>query len=194
MPNHRRGLAVVVTSALLVAGCSNRDAVAQGGVFDFVSPGGKVDIFYDPPGSRGTIGDLNGPDLVNGVPIHVSDYRGRIVVINVWGSWCVPCRTETPELERVFTATQPLGVQFLGIDVRDARQAAQDFVIDRRVTHPSIFDPSMRSLIVLGSRYPTSVVPTTAVLDRRHRVAAVFLRALLATDLTPLIRRLAEEP
>jgi thiol-disulfide isomerase/thioredoxin len=115
-------------------------------------------------------------------------------VINVWGSWCAPCRTETPELEKAFTATQQLGVQFLGINVRDARQAAQDFVIDRRVTYPSIFDPSMRSLIVLGSHYPTSAVPTTAVLDRRHRVAAVFLRALLATDLTPLIRRLAEEP
>ena len=194
MPNHRRRLAVVVASALLAAGCSGRDAVAQGGAFDFVSPGGKVDILYDPPASRGTIGDLTGPDLVNGHPIHVSDYSQRIVVINVWGSWCAPCRTETPELEKVFTATQQLGVQFLGIDVRDARQAAQDFVIDRRVTYPSIFDPSMRSLIVLGSYYPTSVVPTTAVLDRRHRVAAVFLRALLATDLTPLIRRLAGEP
>jgi hypothetical protein len=83
LPNHRRRLAVVVASALLAAGCGGRDAVAQGGAFDFVSPGGKVDILYDPPASRGTIGDLTGPDLVNGHPIHVSDHSERIVVINV---------------------------------------------------------------------------------------------------------------
>jgi thiol-disulfide isomerase/thioredoxin len=185
--------ASIAAAVGIVAGCSGQDANAQGGRFDFVSPGGKVDIFYDPPSSRGSVGDLTGPDLLNEKPIHASDYNEKILVINVWGSWCAPCRTETPELERVFTATQPLGVQFIGIDVRDARQAAQDFVTDRRVTYPSIFDPSMRSMIVLGSHYPTSVVPTTMVLDRHHNVAAVFLRALLADDLTPLIQRLSTE-
>jgi hypothetical protein len=85
-------------------------------------------------------------------------------------------------------------VQFLGTDVRDDRDAARDFVTDRRVTYPSIFDPAMRSLIALGRHYPTSVVPTTIFLDRRHRVAAVFLMALLAEDLRPLIDRLTTEP
>lgn len=197
LPKRRHRLAVIGSIAAVIgtaAGCSGQDAVARGGAFDFVSPGGKVDIFYDPPGSRGVIGDLTGPDLVTDKPIRASDYRGKILVINVWGSWCAPCRIETPELEKVFVATQPLGVQFIGIDVRDGRQAAQDFVTDRHVTYPSIFDPSMRSMIVLGSHYPTSVVPTTIALDRHHRVAAVFLRALQADDLTPLIRRLATEP
>lgn len=74
------------------------------------------------------------------------------------------------------------------------QSAARDFLADRRVTYPSIFDPSMRSMIVLGGHYPTSVVPTTMALDCHHRVAAVFLRALLADDLTPLIQRLTTEP
>ncbi|HWF27793.1 MAG TPA: TlpA disulfide reductase family protein [Mycobacterium sp.] len=197
MPRRRLRLAVIGSIAAVVtvaAGCGGQKDVAPGGAFDFVSPGGEVDILYDPPGSRGAIGDLTGPDLLTDKPIHASDYTGKIMVINVWGSWCAPCRTETPELEKVFVATQSLGVQFIGIDVRDARQAAQDFVADRHVTYPSIFDPSMRSMIVLGSHYPTSVVPTTMALDRHHRVAAVFLRALLADDLTPLIQRLATEP
>jgi thiol-disulfide isomerase/thioredoxin len=183
----------IALAALFAAGCSGRDAVAQGGTFDFVSPGGKVDIFYGPPNSRGTIGDLTGSDLFTDTPIHLSDYNGKILVINVWASWCAPCRTETPELEKEFTATGHLGVQFLGIDVRDDPQVAQDFVTDRKVTYPSIFDPSMRTTIVLGAHHPTSVVPTTVVLDRRHRVAAVFLRVLLADDLTPLNQRLAAE-
>jgi thiol-disulfide isomerase/thioredoxin len=196
LPRRRLRLAVIGLIAAVVAvaaGCGGQKAAAPGGAFDFVSPGGAVDIFYDPPGSRGAMGDLAGPDLLTDKPIHASDYTGKIIVINVWGSWCAPCRTETPELETVSVATQSLGVQFIGIDVRDGRQAAQDFVSDRHVTYPSIFDPSMRSMIVLGSHYPTSVVPTTMALDRHHRVAAVFLRALLAGDLTPLIRRLATE-
>ena len=194
----RRLTACAVVAAMLIAvavtGCANgRDAVVQGGTFEFVSPGGRTDIFYDPPDSRGTVGDVTGPALMTDQPIHLSDFAGKVVVINIWGSWCGPCRTETPELEKVFAQTQPLGVQFLGIDVRDDRSAAQDFVTDRNVTYPSIFDPSMRSLIALGKGYPTSVVPTTMVLDRQHRVAAVFLRALLAEDLRPVVQRIAAE-
>jgi thiol-disulfide isomerase/thioredoxin len=127
-------------------------------------------------------------------PLQVSNFAGKVVVINVWGSWCAPCRTETPELEKVYTATAAHGVQFVGIDVRDDQDTARDFVIDRHVTYPSIFDPEMRSMIALGGHYPTSVVPTTIVLDRRQRVAAVFLKALLAEDVQPIVERLASEP
>ena len=85
-------------------------------------------------------------------------------------------------------------VSFLGIDVRDNnRQAAQDFVTDRHVTFPSIYDPAMRTLIAFGGKYPTTVIPSTLVLDRQHRVAAVFLRQLLADDLQPVVQRLAQE-
>lgn len=187
-------LIVTLLGALILAGCSTGgDAVAQGGTFEFVSPGGKSDLFYDPAESRGAVGNLGGPSLRDDQPIHVSDFAGKVVVLNVWGSWCGPCRTETPELEKVFDETEALGVAFLGIDVRDSRSAATDFVTDRKVRYPSIFDPPMRSLIALGKGYPTSVVPTTVVLDRQHRVAAVFLRALLAEDLRPVVRRLGQQ-
>jgi len=86
------------------------------------------------------------------------------------------------------------GVAFLGIAVRDNnRDAAVDFVVDRKVTFPSIYDPAMRTMIAFGGRYPTTVIPSTVVLDRQHRVAAVFLRELLAQDLQPLVERLAAE-
>jgi thiol-disulfide isomerase/thioredoxin len=197
MPKRHRALALcaALVVAVVVAGCTGgRDAVVQGGTFEFVSPGGKTDLFYGPPWSRGSIGDLTGPALMDNRPIHLSDFAAKVVVVNIWGSWCAPCRTETPELEKVFEETEPLGVAFLGIDVRDDRSAARDFVTDRNVRYPSIFDPPMRSLIALGKGYPTSVVPTTLVLDRKHRVAAVFLRALLAEDLRPLVHKIAAEP
>lgn len=85
-------------------------------------------------------------------------------------------------------------MSFLGIDVRDNnRQAALDFVNDRHVTFPSIYDPAMRTVIAFGGKYPTTVIPSTLVLDRQHRVAAVFLREMLAGDLQPMVQRLAHE-
>ena len=189
-------LATAASAMLLLSSCATGDdAVAQGGTFDFVSPGGQTKIFYDPPSDRGTIGNLSGPDLMNeGQKVGVDDFEGKVVVLNVWGQWCGPCRAEADDLEQVYEQTKDSGVQFLGINVRDdTKNKAQDFVVDNKVSYPSIYDPSMRSLIALGDGYPTSVIPTTIVLDRQHRVAAVFLQELLAEDLLPVVQRVAQE-
>lgn len=192
-----RRLLLAFVAVALVAGCSTgTDAVAQGGTFQFVSPGGKTEIFYDPPSDRGALGELSGPDLMTeGKTTSLSDYDGDVVVLNVWGQWCGPCRGEADDLEKVYEATKASGVEFLGINVRDESQtAAQDFVVSNNVTYSSIYDPPMRTLTALGG-VPTSVIPTTIVLDRQHRVAAVFLRELLVEDLQPVVERVAaEEP
>jgi thiol-disulfide isomerase/thioredoxin len=122
------------------------------------------------------------------------DFAGNVVVVHVWGQWCGPGRTVLTQLQNVYDATRAKGVAFLGIDVRDNnRDAAQDFIVDRKVTFPSIYDPPMRTMIAFGGKYPTTVIPSTVVLDRQHRVAAVFLRELLAEDLQPVVERLAGE-
>ena len=190
-------LAVLLVAAALLAGCSTGDdAVAQGGTFEFVAPGGKTDIFYDPPESRSRPGPVRGPDLMDpNRTLSLDDFTGKVVVLNVWGQWCGPCRTEISELQQVYDATRGDGVALLGIDVRDNnRDAAKDFVVDRKVSFPSIYDPAMRTMIAFGGKYPTTVIPSTIVLDREHRVAAVFLRELLAADLLPVVQRLAAEP
>ena len=182
----------IVSVAVLLTGCSTGDdAVAQGGTFEFVAPGGKTDILYDPPDSRGRPGPISGPELTDpSKTVSVDDFKGDVVVINVWGQWCGPCRSETRELQKVYDATKAKGVAFLGIDVRDNnRDAAVDFVVDRKVTYPSIYDPAMRTMIAFGGKYPTTVIPSTVVLDRQHRVAAVFLRELLAEDLQSVVER-----
>jgi thiol-disulfide isomerase/thioredoxin len=192
----RRLVIFVCVLTALLTGCSTgSDAVAQGGTFEFVSPGGLTDIFYDPPENRGRPGVLRGPDLMDPEKsLSLDDFAGEVVVVNVWGQWCGPCRTEISELQQVYDATKADGVTVLGIDVRDNnRDAAVDFITDRNITFPSIYDPSMRTMIAFGGKYPTTVIPSTIVLDREHRVAAVFLRELLAEDLLPVVERLAAE-
>jgi thiol-disulfide isomerase/thioredoxin len=194
-------LALLSATLLAVAGCSTgTGAVARGGSFEFVSPGGRTDIFYDPPADRGAVGDLAGESLLKpDTTISLDEYRGQVVVLNVWGSWCGPCRAEADDLQRVADiAGDPGGdpgddaVAVLGIDVRDSRSAAADFVRNYQLSYPSIYDPPGRSLFALGGA-PRSVVPLTVVLDRQHRVAAVFLRPVLASDLLPVVRRLGAE-
>ncbi|MEQ0563183.1 TlpA disulfide reductase family protein [Amycolatopsis sp. NEAU-NG30] len=183
-------LVLGVVAVLALAGCSTgKDAVVQGSSFSFVSPGGKVDITYD-LAERQTAPVLAGEDLMNdGKQLSLADYAGKVVVLNLWGQWCGPCRTEVPEME----ALAKQGVQVVGIDVRDpAREVAQDFVRDRQLTYPSIYDPDGRVLLKLKG-YPRNIIPSTIVLDKQHRVAAVFLRQVLAQDVLPVTQRLNAE-
>jgi len=187
----------VLMGALVVilAGCAaGKDAVATGGSFTFVAPGGQSIIFYDPPSARGTVRGLAGQSLLDPTrTISVDDFPGQVVVLNIWGSWCGPCRAEAPDLQQTYQQTRASGVALFGIDVRDDRAAAVDFERDRGITYPSIFDSPGRSLDALRG-FPRNTVPSTIVLDRQHRVAAVFLTAIRISQLLPVVRRVAAEP
>ena len=186
------GLAIVLAVVvLLLAGCStSKDAVASGGEFEFVSPGGQTTIFYDPPESRGSVSGIEGESLLHdGVTVGIDDHPGQVVVVNIWGSWCGPCRDEMPGLQLVQEQT---GAPVLGIDVRDVREAARDFVRDRAITFDSIFDPPARVLAQLRG-YPRNTVPSTLVLDKQHRVAAVYLTTIRVPELIPVVQRLQAE-
>jgi peroxiredoxin len=187
-------IALLLSAALLVAGCSTgSDAVANGTEFNFVSPGGKTDITYE-VADRKKIGELKGESLMEqGTEIAVADYEGKVVVLNIWGAWCPPCRVEAPQIQKVWETYEDKGVQVLGIDVRDDdRSFPEDFMRDTGLTYPSIYDPSMRSLLALQG-YPRAAVPSTIVLDAQHRVAAIFLTDLLAEDLNPVLDRILAE-
>ena len=189
-------VAAVLTTVTLVA-CSSGDgaqnAVAVGGTFQFHSPGGQTEIFYDED-QRAPLPDFSGPSLMEeDEEISLSDFDGEVVVINAWGQWCAPCRAEVDDLQYAQKTLEPLGGTVLGINVRDYNPTiAQDFKLDNGVTYPSIYDPPFRTALALGG-VPTSVIPTTIILDREHRPAAVFLREVTAEDILEVALPLAEE-
>jgi thiol-disulfide isomerase/thioredoxin len=194
-----RARVLLVVLLVALAGCSytaaSGDAPSQVREFTFVAPGGESRIFYDPPESRGAVMGLSGESLLEpGRTIGLDDFAGQVVVLNVWGAWCGPCREEMPGLQQIHEQMQPEGVTLLGVDVRDSADAARDFMVDRGITYPSIFDNPGRSLLALRG-FPRNTVPATVVLDRQHRVAAVFLTALRVSELLPEVQRIAaEEP
>jgi thiol-disulfide isomerase/thioredoxin len=189
----------LITLVALLAGCSyttpTGNAPSQAPAFTFVAPGGDTRIFYDPPASRGAVTGLSGESLLEpGRTVGLEDFPGQVVVLNVWGAWCGPCREEMPGLQQIHEQMRPEGVTLLGIDVRDSADAARDFMVDRGITYPSIYDNPGRSLLALRG-FPRNTVPSTVVLDRQHRVAAVFLTTLRVAELLPVVQRIAaEEP
>lgn len=131
-------------------------------------------------------------ELVNGERFDLEALRGDVVVVNIWGSWCAPCRAEAPDLEATYQATKDLGVSFVGVAVRDGRDAAGAFIDGFGLTYPSLFDPASR--VVLAFRdVPPSVVPATILIDRDHRVAAVFRKVVTQRELEAAVRAVATE-
>ncbi len=114
---------------------------------------------------------------------------GKVIVYNVWGSWCAPCRKEAPALEAAAQATAEKA-QFVGINTRDLDQApALAFMRAFDVTFPSVFDPDGRELLKFGPQLPPSAIPSTLVVDAEGRVAARVLGETTEATLTRPGRR-----
>jgi thiol-disulfide isomerase/thioredoxin len=191
----RRLALAVLAAGMLLAGCGvGEDAVEKSQEFQFVAPGGQTAITYDPPESRRGVSGLRGDSLLrDGAAVGLDDYAGRVVVVNIWGSWCGPCREEVHDLQAMADQLAGSGVTVLGIDIKDSRTDAADFLTARGVRYDSIFDPAGRSLLGLRG-FPRNVVPSTLVFDKQHRVAAVYLAQVRQAQLRPLLDRLAAEP
>lgn len=139
-----------------------------------------------PLNKRVPAANLQGTTL-DAKPFDLTHLAGKIVVINVWGSWCAPCRAETPELVRVANEKADQGVRFVGIDTRDNHAAAKAFTRNLKVPYPSVEDPQGQVLLAFRGTVPTSVVPSTIVIDRQGRVAARIIGPVTYTTLIGIL-------
>ena len=198
----RRTVGAVLAAAAIalpLAGCSQdadnaQNAVATGGNFEFITPGGEKVINYE-ESERKPLRTFSGEDVRDtDKTISLEDFEGEIVVLNSWGQWCAPCRAEADDLQEIHSELQKRKIgTVLGINVRDYNpQVSNDFLKDNGLTYPSIYDPPFKTAAALGG-VPTSVVPTTIVLDKQHRPATVFLRSITAQDVMDVVDKLEKE-
>ncbi len=127
--------------------------------------------------------------LLDGGSVALSSYRGSIVVLNFWATWCGPCRLEAPGLQRTWEAYRDRGVRFLGIDERDNDPAGRAFVKEFGITYPNASDPPGR----LAFSYELFGMPTTFIIDGagtiRYRFVGYVTEDSLRGALDPLVRK-----
>lgn len=153
----------------------------------------RVGISLFKAGDRVKAPTLEG-DTVEGPALQAASLRGQVVVVNVWGSWCAPCRAESPDLAKLARETKADGVVFLGIDVRDDRSSARAFTRRYSIPYQSLFDPDGRQLAKFASIIPINAVPSSAVIDRSGRVAASVVGRIDYKTLRGAVRDVLAEP
>ena len=130
---------------------------------------------------------------IAGRPLDTGNFAGHVLVINVWGSWCGPCRAEAPALARVSKATYAGGARFFGVDVRDNPAAARGFEREYGITYPSFDDRSGEVIMQFNGLVPISAVPSTVFVDAHGRIAARVIGRVDETTLREETESLLQE-
>jgi len=180
-------LAMVVL-ALLPAACAGAATSA---------PADATRAAESPGVSRIAMGDrrpappLSGTTL-KGAHLSLADVAGSVVVVNVWASWCEPCRTESPALARMARQLASQKVGFVGINELDSTGPATTFLAAAGVTYPQLVDSDgalLRRLPLL----PQKGIPSTLILDRHHRMAARVIGPVTGAEIQTLVSELLQE-
>jgi thiol-disulfide isomerase/thioredoxin len=188
----RAGLAAVAAVALTVglAGCDGgaigQDTEQSNGQ-SFVSGSGAT---YFPAGSRSPAPAVSGTSLT-GQHLTLAGYRGHIVVLNFWGSWCGPCRQEAPSLGALARYFQLAGVKFLGVDIQDTPSAGIAFLRTFRIGYPSLNDPNDEIALEFHGTVPPTAIPSTLLIDRSGDIAARVVGGVTYDGLKRLITEVA---
>ncbi|MEP6760022.1 MAG: TlpA disulfide reductase family protein [Sporichthyaceae bacterium] len=177
--------------AVLLAGCSSSSAQSGAPDKGYISGDGSVTLVA--AAKRDDVVTFAGTTL-DGTKFDVSDHRGEVVVVNVWGSWCPPCIAEAPALEKVWEQTRSQGVQFIGVNTRDQTAAARAHERWFKISYPSIDDDGGRVLLAFRGTLPPVAIPSTLVLDRSGRVAARVLGKVSAGTLRGVVDDVLAEP
>jgi thiol-disulfide isomerase/thioredoxin len=182
----RRPVPVLVAALLgsaVLAGCS--DTPSGSGDAGFISGRGVITKLA--VADREKPGEVSG-ETIDGDPVSLSDYAGQTVVLNVWGSWCAPCRAEAPDLVDAAAELASEDVAFLGINSRDLNEAAaRAFVRRFDVPYPSIYDQGGQTLLAFRGTLTANSIPSTVVIDAEGRVAARVLGEVSKSTLVGLV-------
>ena len=156
--------------ALTLTGCGSPDSKNTGDKGYIVGNGVITRLATD---QRVAPGPVKGTTL-EGESVSLDSFKGQVVVLNVWGSWCPPCRKEAPLLTEAARELAKEDVVFLGINTRDS-STDQGLAFQKKydVPYPSIYDPSGQNLLSFRRTLNPNSIPSTLIIDAEGRVAAM---------------------
>ena len=125
--------------------------------------------------------------------IDLKSLKNKVVLINVWGSWCSPCRKEAPELEELYLKNKANNVEFIGINIRDSKISAKRFIDNFSITYPNIYDRDGKLLLGYKDSLPANAIPSTILIDKNGLVAARQLGPIDKSLIQGFITELVEE-
>lgn len=172
---------------LLLAGCGSPSEDASAADSGFVAGDGSIVVL--PESQRAPAPDLVGETLDGGT-FRLADHRGEVVVLNVWASWCAPCRAEAPGLAALSAEYADTGVQFVGLDTRDSDVSARAFAQRFGITYPNVIDRDGQLQLLFGDSLPPQAIPSTLVIDPQGRVAARALGKVSESSLRAMVEPL----
>ena len=185
--------AAALTAILILAACASTGAdepTRSAGQVGY--PDVPRNLTRVPPDQRTELPTISGPALGNNQTISTQDFRGKVVVVNVWGSWCPPCRKEAPDLQAASVETKDIA-QFVGITSKDYDPApAKAFIRSFKITYPSIYDPTGKVLLAFAGELPPSAIPSTMIIDREGRLAVRVLSEVSKITLVDMINDVAD--
>ncbi|MFE9650385.1 TlpA family protein disulfide reductase [Streptomyces sp. NPDC006365] len=179
-------------AALLLAACGTSTTSGSSDTEKAAASSTQEGLTEYLTGKRPMVPTLSGETII-GDQLDLADLRGNVIVLNVWGSWCAPCRAEAPDLKKVSEETRDVGVRFVGINTRDNDAAATAFERNYGITYPSFRDPDGKLLLGFNGRIPLSAVPSSVIIDRDGRIAARIIGRTTYTTLSELVTDLATE-
>lgn len=175
---------VLLVLGLLLAGCGSAPTSTAG----FVGGDGTITVL---PVDRRPPAPLVEGTTLDGEPWSSTSTAGRVVVYNVWGSWCAPCRAEAPALVAAAGRTQDRAT-FVGLNTRDLDRAApQAFVRAFAVPYENLYDPDGTLLLAFAGQLPASAIPSTLLVDPQGRIAARVIGETTEATLVGLVDDLA---
>jgi thiol-disulfide isomerase/thioredoxin len=185
-------IALALVATLILVSCARTGADEQTQSAGQVGyPTVPRNLTRIPPDQRQELPTVSGSALGSNQTISTRDYRGKVVVINVWGSWCPPCRKEAPDLQAASVETKNVA-QFVGITSKDYDPApAEAFVRSFKITYPSIYDPTGKVLLAFAGELPPSAIPSTMIIDREGRLAVRVLSEVSKITLVDMINDVA---
>lgn len=142
-------------------------SILLGGCYSGGGPKRTIDAAAGGPGAlAGAPAASYDVKTIDGRTDGLSRYRGSVVVMNLWATWCPPCREEMPDLQRFYRENKSKGIVVLGVDQGESAQAAGAFARDHGVTFPILLDADQQ----YGRSYAAIGLPTTVIVDRRGHV------------------------